>query len=41
MIAKVGAGASTGVVDLPDLDSAFIEAVEQSRIDAHLSKVHA
>ena len=34
-------GLITRIVELPDLDGAFIEAVQQARVDAHLAEVLA
>jgi hypothetical protein len=39
--AVVASSESRCVVKLPDLDGAFIEIVEQARIDAHLAKILA
>ena len=41
MSGKGGKATLAGVVEFPDLDGAFIETVEQARIDAHLPEVFA
>ena len=38
-VTREGKGRLAGVVEFPDLDGAFIEAVEQACIDAHLAEV--